>query len=77
MKTLLFIISSVLFILVENSCSKTEDQTISIVGKWQIINDTTSFQLLLNGKNYDSNYIGKSNDYYDFISDGNLYHKEG
>jgi hypothetical protein len=77
LKTILVIISALLFIWIESSCNKTQDQTISIVGKWKIINDTTSYVFLLTGIEYDSNYIGKSNDYYDFISDGNLYYKEG
>ncbi len=42
MKTIFVIATAVLLILFENSCTKTEDQTISIVGDWKIINDTTS-----------------------------------
>jgi len=78
LKTSFVIISAVLFVLLESSCTKTEDQTISIVGEWKIINDTSSI-LRFGPTNtlYNSNYIGKSNDYFDFISDGNLYYKEG
>ena len=77
MKNIFISFSVILFILIEYSCNKTEDQTISIVGNWHIINDTSSIQSVLTGLTHDSNYIGKSNDYFDFISDGKFYMKEG
>ena len=77
MKNIFVSFSLILSILIENSCTKTEDQTISIVGKWKIVNDTSSYESPMTGLPVGSNYIGKPNDYFDFISDGNLYYKEG
>lgn len=76
MKNIFVSFSLILSILIENSCTKTEDQTISIVGKWKIVNDTSSYESPMTGLPVGSNYIGKPNDYFDFISDGNLYYKE-
>jgi hypothetical protein len=48
-----------------------------IVGKWNIVNDSSSLagNAILQGG--DSNYIGMASDYYDFRVNGNLYIKEG
>ena len=63
--TLTFLIVSVV------SCHKTGGQTNPLAGKWNIINDSLTI-ISLNG----TNYIGTSNDYYNFNVIGTLYIKE-
>ena len=52
-------------------CKKTAVQTGPLVAKWNIINDSLSV-ISLSG----TNYVGTSNDYYNFTADGILYIKE-
>jgi hypothetical protein len=53
------------------SCNKTGVQTSPLVDKWNIINDSLSV-ISLTG----TNYIGSSNDYYNFSVNGTLYINE-
>ena len=62
---LTFLIISVL------SCNKTGVQTSPLVAKWNIVNDSLSI-ISLNG----TNYVGTSNDYYNFTVNGTLYINE-
>ncbi len=77
MKNIIAIISLTLLIVTEISCTKTNVQTNTLAGKWNIINDSSSITSSLNGFNGGSNYIGTSNDYYNFTVNGNLYINEG
>ena len=78
MKNIIITISLILSLIVSViSCKKTAVQTISLEGKWNIINDSSSITGSLNGFNGGSNYIGTTNDYYNFTVNGNLYINEG
>jgi hypothetical protein len=59
------------------SCLKDKSNVVppSLVGKWSIVNDSTTFSEwgLFTGAPTKSNYIGKAGDSYDFESNGNLY----
>jgi len=51
----------------------------SMAGKWSIVNDSTAIQFwgLWNGRAPAGvNYLGKSSDYYNFLSNGTLYTSE-
>jgi len=66
----------IFFLAVEmTSCKK--DTSTTIVGKWNIVNDSTFLEgnALYAGRS--SNYIGVPTDYFDFSSNGNLYVKKG
>ncbi len=77
MKNIVATIFLTLLIACEISCKKTDIQTNLLVGKWNIIDDSASITRSLNGFNSGSNYIGTSNDYYNFTANGNLYINEG
>jgi hypothetical protein len=55
------------------SCKKTDVQTNSLVGKWNIINDSIYIPIANIGG---SNYIGTSDDYYNFTATGKVYINE-
>ena len=57
------------------SCQK-KDTAPSIVGKWLIINDSTTITGKDSFPSSHSNYIGTADDYYDFRNNGELYVKE-
>ncbi len=76
MKNIIAIICFLSIVTVFVSCSKSDTTNNSIIGNWQIINDSSSTTNSLNGFNGHSNYIGVSGDFYNFKSDGNLYIKE-
>jgi hypothetical protein len=75
-----YIIAIILVFIVFASsfCKKSPVNDSSLIGNWNIINDSTSLQgvgpLLTD---IHSNYIGVQTDYYNFTSEGNLYVKEG
>jgi hypothetical protein len=77
MKNIVATISLTFLIAFEISCKKTDIQTNLLVGKWNIIEDSASITGSLNGFNSGSNFIGTSNDYYNFTANGNLYINEG
>jgi hypothetical protein len=55
------------------SCKK--DASVSIAGKWNVINDSITSGI---GPGIqDQNYIGLQDDYFDFRADGNVYTREG
>ena len=61
------------------SCRKSANYP-PIVGKWNIVNDSTDFEslgVLPNYPSFHSNYIGQPGDYYDFRPSGMMYTKEG
>jgi hypothetical protein len=77
MKYLTFIfLISIFFIACKKNTTQDLQQNL-LVGKWQVINDSSSITGSLNGFNGGFNYIGTSNDYYNFTSDGNLFIREG
>ena len=45
-----------------------------ITGKWNILSDSTFFGVGID--NHPVNYTGKTDDYFDFRTDGNLYIKK-
>jgi hypothetical protein len=71
MKNIIVGICLTFLILSVVSCNKTGVQTSPLVAKWNIINDSLSI-ITLSG----TNYIGTSNDYYNFTANGTLYIKE-
>ena len=77
MKNIVVTIFLTLLIAFEFSCKKTDIQTNLLVGKWNIIDDSSSMTPSYNGFNSGSNYIGTSHDYYNFTANGNLYINEG
>lgn len=74
MKNITIVFSLVLLMAIEISCTKTNVQTNTLAGKWNIINDSSSITGQFNGG---SNYIGTSDDYYNFTPNGNLFINEG
>ena len=68
MKNIVVVICLAFLIVSVISCNKTGVQTSPLVAKWNIINDSLSI-ISLSG----TNYIGTSNDYYDFTGNGTLY----
>jgi hypothetical protein len=56
------------------SCTKNNDVPKSIVGKWNIKID--SFYVGAGLSNHGVTYVGQSNDYFNFSSDGHVYIKE-
>jgi hypothetical protein len=68
---LLFIAGLFMFGL---SCTKSNDMPKSIVGKWNIKID--SFYVGAGLSNHGVTYVGQSNDYFNFSSDGHVYIKE-
>ncbi len=58
----------------KNSCPPNKTQA-TIVGKWNILNDSTFFGVGIN--NHPVNYTGQTGDYFDFRTDGYVYTKEG
>src|SRR5450755_4369703 len=77
MKNIVVTIFLTLLIAFEISCKKTDIQTNLLVGKWNIIDDSVSITGSLFGFNSVSNFIGTTNDYYNFTANGNLYINEG
>jgi hypothetical protein len=57
----------------ENSISINKNATI--LGKWNVLNDSQFSGIGLN--NHQVNYTGQTGDYFDFRSDHNVYIKEG
>src|SRR5438477_5551885 len=73
MKTILIIFLLTFACLELTSCKK--DTAVTILGTWNIINDSKTFGI---GPNIQyQNYIGVPGDHFDFRADGNLYIKEG
>ena len=75
-----YITPILLFSIFFVACKKNATQNLQqnlLVGKWQVINDSSSITGSLNGFNGSSNYIGTSNDYYNFTSNENLFVREG
>ena len=73
MKSILIIFLLAFACLELTSCKK--DTAVTILGKWNIINDSKTFGI---GPNIQyQNYIGVPGDHFDFRTDGNLYTKEG
>jgi len=64
----------VIFLIVSViSCNKTAVQTNLLVGKWNIIKDSSYIPIAnIGGRNY----IGTSNDYYNFTVNGTVYLNE-
>jgi len=71
MKNIIVAVCLTFLIISIISCNKTAVQTSSLAAKWNIINDSLSI-ISLSG----TNYIGTSNDYYNFTVNGILYIKE-
>jgi hypothetical protein len=71
MKNIIVAICLAFLIVSVISCNKTGVQTSPLVATWNIINDSLSI-ISLSG----TNYIGTSNDYYNFTVNGTLYIKE-
>jgi hypothetical protein len=71
LKTGFLAICATFLILSLASCSK--DVTSSIVGKWNVVNDSVSLPI---ANLLGSNYIGTSNDYYDFTVNGVVFINE-
>ena len=91
MKTSILLLS-ILFLLVGlliSSCKKnanlkdeaaicpgfTQNGNMSLIGKWAVVSDSTFTGV--GADNHPANYIGQTNDYFDFRNDGKLYMKEG
>jgi hypothetical protein len=72
---LLFIILALIATFCILSCKK--EATASIVGKWNIVNDSTFIAGTGIFQGGSSNYIGISTDYFDLTSNDSLYVKEG
>ncbi len=70
---------SVLFAFFSTSCRKNsiavENISATIVGKWNIVNDSTFIGVGIN--NHPVNYAGQTGDYFDIRKDGYIYMKEG
>lgn len=75
MKTIAGIITFAIILFTIPSCKK--DKEPGILGKWNILSDSTSLRGNGDMPSSYTNYIGKPSDYYDFRTDGNLYVKEG
>ena len=73
MKTIRIIFLLTFACLELTSCKK--DTTVTILGKWNIINDSKTFGIGPNTQY--QKYIGVPGDHFDFRPDGNLYIKEG
>src|SRR5450432_3033471 len=71
MKNIIIAICLTFLIVSVISCNKTGVQTSPLVAKWNIVNDSLSI-ISLSG----TNYIGTSNDYYNFTVNGTLYINE-
>ena len=76
MKYILSIFLAAIFFI---ACKKdaTQNSQNILIGKWQVINDSSTITGSINGFNDSTNYIGTSNDHYDFTSKGNLFVQEG
>jgi hypothetical protein len=60
------------------SCKKSAKVApASIIGQWDLINDSSSFVGQDPSTSYHSNYVGQPGDYYIFSVAGNLLTKEG
>jgi hypothetical protein len=75
---------SILFLLIAGvsvgifSCKKSAQRAqASIIGQWDLINDSSSFVGQDPSTSYRSNYIGQPGDYFIFSVAGNLLTKEG
>src|SRR5947208_2904362 len=66
---------SCLFISCEKSAEADHQAPVTILHKWNLVNDSTYYGLGLN--NHPVNYLGKPGDYFDFRADGYLYIREG
>lgn len=64
-------------VIISGIISCLKDSPVSIVGKWNIVNDSIFLEgnQMYPGEN--TNYIGTQADYFNFTSDGNLYVKKG
>ena len=71
MKNIIITICSTFLIISIFSCNKA--QTNTIVGKWNLINDSGSLPI---ANTVGFNYIGTAKDYYDFNANGTLYINE-
>lgn len=70
MKNIIIAICATFLIVSVISCNKTDVETNPLVGKWNVINDSTYVPIANIGG---SNYIGTSNDYYNFTANGTVY----
>jgi hypothetical protein len=75
MKTLkaFLILTSLLFCLY--ACKKDGNTPGSVAGRWNIVSDSTYVGVGFN--NHEVTYTGQSGDYYEFMTNGILYTKEG
>lgn len=78
-----YIITSAVLIFINIaiiSCTKElispQNSQISIIGRWNIVNDSLVSGIGSSGYSYE-NYVGLAGDYFDFRSDGYVYIKEG
>lgn len=62
-------------IIVTISCSKSSDQAISLIGKWNLVYDSTFSGV--GTINHAVNYTGQIGDYFNFANDSIIYTKEG
>jgi hypothetical protein len=69
---LLFIAAGL--VVFELSCTKSNNISQSIIGKWNIQID--SFYVGVGLNNHKVAYVGQSSDYFNFSSDGHVYIKE-
>ena len=76
MKNLLFVIC--LFSVVGIcSCTK-DDNSIPLVGKWNVVSDSTYYTGIgPNGTPSFTKYVGQPGDYFNFTAQGKAYFKEG
>jgi hypothetical protein len=76
MKKKLLMLSFILTILIEFSCSKKNHEMNSLVGKWSVVNDSilnSNFIVHLRDSTlYNGNYIGQPEDHFNFTSNGTL-----
>src|SRR5476649_2744188 len=60
------------------SCKKSgESGPVTLVAKWNLVNDSTASGGALASPLTKTNYVGVPGDYFDFRADGKLYIKEG
>ena len=72
MKNIIPSLSLLFLALLFGSCSKNGIEANALIGRWNIVNDSSA---LLNLPGH--NYYGTAKDYFEFTTDGILYTKEG
>lgn len=76
MKPIQSFLITFLFIIILVSCSKDGNRNALLIGKWKLINDYSYLAGSATFTGGESNYTGKSNDYFYFTQEGHFYVKK-